>query len=125
MVASGLAIQIVAGSLFVGFGTVIVLLEAEFGWSKTVFAGATGLRQRDSGLLGSLEDSLIDLGGSRLLVRSGAVLLGLGFVAMSPVESIVGVSAALLLAAIGTSLGSIQTLTVTAVEASSSRAGRT
>ncbi|GIW06971.1 MAG: hypothetical protein KatS3mg060_1776 [Dehalococcoidia bacterium] len=115
VVASGIAIQVFSGSLFGGFGTFIVPLEAEFGWSKTVFAGATGLRQIESGLLGPVQGWLIDRFGSQILVRVGVVLFGLGFVAMSQIDSIVGFYAAFLLAAIGASLGGVQTLTVTVV----------
>lgn len=115
VVGSGIVIQVFSGSLFGGFGTFIVPLEAEFGWNKTVFAVATGLRQIESGLLGPAQGWLIDRFGSRVMVRIGVVLFGLGFIALSQINSVPSFFAAFVVAAVGASLGGVQTLTVTVV----------
>ncbi|MFN8535463.1 MAG: MFS transporter [Dehalococcoidia bacterium] len=115
IVGSGILIQVFSGALFGGFGTFIVPLEAEFGWNKTVFAGATSMRQIESGLLGPVQGWLIDRFGSRMMVRLGTVLFGLGFILMSQIDSILSFYLAFLIAAIGASLGGVQTLTVTVV----------
>lgn len=103
------------GLLFNSFGAYIVPLQAEFGWSRTMFAGAFSLQQVESGMLGPIQGWMIDRFGPRNVVRVGLVLCAAGFAAFSQVDSLLAFYASFLLIAIGASLGGYLTLSITLV----------
>ena len=70
------------------YGAYVVLLQAEFGWSKTVVAGAFALTRIESGLLGPIQGWLVDRFGPRIIVQIGMVLYGIGFMLFSQVDTI-------------------------------------
>ena len=114
MAASG--IQMMAGVLWMqSFGAYVVLLQDDFGWSKTVVAGAFALTRVESGVLGPLQGWLTDRFGPRVILQIGTVLFGIGFMLFSQVESILGFYLTFALIAVGSSLGGFATLMVSIV----------
>lgn len=87
------------------FGSYAVLLENDFGWSKTALSGAYSLQQVESGLLGPVQGTLIDRFGPKASMRFGILLFGLGFIAFSQINSLTAFYVCYLTLAIGSSLG--------------------
>ena len=116
MVAAAGGVQFLAGLLLMqSYGAYAVLLEDEFGWSKTVLAGAFAMTRVESGILGPLQGWLADRIGPRVILQVGTLLFGLGFVLFSGIDSLVGFYATFLLIALGSSLGGFATLMVALV----------
>ena len=70
------------------YGAYVVLLQDDFGWSKTMLAGAFALTRIESGILGPLQGWLVDKYGPRVILRIGIVIFGLGFILFSRIDSI-------------------------------------
>jgi sugar phosphate permease len=92
-----------------------VLLRDEFGWSKAALSGAFSLQQIENGILGPVQGWLIDRFGPRLSLRIGVIMFGLGFIAFSQIDSLIGFYVAYLCIAVGTSLGGYFPFTVVIV----------
>ena len=97
------------------YGAYVVLLQQEFGWSKTIVAGAFALTRIESGILGPLQGWLVDRFGPRMILRIGVVCFGVGFIAFSQVQSLLSFYAAFALIALGSSLGGFATVMVAIV----------
>ena len=116
IVAAAGGVQFLAGLLLMqSYGAYAVLLEDEFGWSKTVLAGAFAMTRVESGILGPLQGWLADRFGPRVILQVGTLLFGLGFVLFSGIDSLFGFYATFLLIALGSSLGGFATLMVALV----------
>jgi sugar phosphate permease len=87
------------------FGSYAVLLEQDFGWSKTALSGAYSLQQVESGLLGPVQGSFIDRFGPKASMRLGIFMFGTGFIAFSQINSLSWFYICYVLMAIGSSLG--------------------
>ena len=106
IVAAGFGTQTLNGALlFHAFGTYVVLLQDDFGWTRTAFAGAFAMQRVESGLLGPLQGWMIDHWGPRRVMVAGLVIFGLGFMALSRIDSLPTFYMAFLVIAIGSSLG--------------------
>ncbi len=103
------------GLLGQGYSVYIPALQAEFGWSTTLLAGAFSVLQAVSGLLGPVQGWLLIRFGPRTLMRAGMVLFGLAFLAFSQVTSLAAFFTAFILMAVGYSLGGFLSLTTTVV----------
>lgn len=113
--ASG-GVQYLASMLWMqSYGAYVVLLQQDFGWSKTLLAGAFALTRVESGILGPLQGWLVDRFGPRVILRIGTVLFGIGFLLFSQVESLLGFYLTFALIALGSSLGGFATLMVSLV----------
>jgi len=109
-------IQILIGGLMMqAFGAYAAVLRDEFGWSKTLFSFAFSVTRVESGILGPLQGWLIDTLGPRKMMRVGLVMLGVGFLLFSQIDTQWHFFASYLLMAIGASVGGFMTLTVTIV----------
>jgi len=97
------------------YGAYVVLLQAEFGWSKTLVAGAFALTRIESGLLGPLQGWFVDRFGPRIVLQVGVVLYGIGFMLFSQVETALTFYLTFALIAIGSSLGGFATVMVAVV----------
>jgi MFS family permease len=116
LVAGGLGIQAVQSALLgSAYTAYVVLLQAEFGWNKTVFSVAYSVQQAESGLLGPFQGWLIDRFGPRAVMRAGIVLFGIGLMLFSRVQSIPAFYAIFFLIAVGTSLGGFLPMSTTIV----------
>ena len=111
-----MVIQILIGGLMMqAFGAYAAVLRDEFGWSKTLFSFAFSVTRAESGILGPLQGWLIDTLGPRKMMRAGLVMLGVGFLLFSQMQTEWHFFATYLLMAIGASVGGFMTLTVTIV----------
>lgn len=104
IVASGAAIQMmIAGLIFQLYGAYVVLLEREFGWTKTALSAVYSLFRVESGLIGPPQGWLLDRYGSRPVMRAGMVFVGAGFIALSQVDRLLTFFLSFALIAIGAS----------------------
>ena len=116
MVLAAAGIQLLSGLLLMhSFGAYAVEMQREFGWSKTLIAGAFALTRVESGLLGPLQGWLVDRFGPQLILRIGLVLFAAGFLLFAATESIFVFYLSWALIAVGSSLGGFATLTVAIV----------
>ena len=80
--------SIASGINFHGFGNFIIPLGEEFGWSRTTISVVFSVARLESGLLGPAEGWAVDRVGPRRLIAVGIPLMGLGYVAMSRIDSL-------------------------------------
>jgi len=101
LVAAAAGVQLLAGMLLMqSYGAYAVLLEDDFGWSKTVLAGAFALTRVESGILGPLQGWLADRFGPRVVLQVGTLLFGLGFLLFSQINTLVGFYASFVIIAL-------------------------
>ena len=106
VIASALGMSVASGVIFHGFGNFVIPLANEFGWNRTTISSVIAVGRLQSGLLGPLEGWAIDRYGPRRMMLIGVPLLGLGFVAMSRIDSLFAFYAVyLLMIAAGSGLG--------------------
>ncbi len=116
IVGIGVVIQILIGGLMMQtFGAYAAVLRDEFGWSKTLFSFAFSVTRVESGILGPIQGWLIDTLGPRKMMRAGLVMLGVGFLLFSQIDTQWHFFVTYLLMAIGASVGGFMTLTVAIV----------
>ena len=106
----------IVGSLMIhSFTAYFPLLQAQFGWSRTLLSGAFALSRAESGILGPLQGWLIDRFGPRVMVRGGMVLFGAGFIMFSYTDSVLDYYLTFLLMALGSSIAGFLTVATTVV----------
>lgn len=116
IVAASGGLQWLAAVLWMqSYGAYVVVLQGDFGWSKTLMAGAFALTRIESGILGPLQGWLVDRFGPRIILLIGILLFGLGFMLFSQVDSLLGFYLTFALIALGSSLGGFATLMVSIV----------
>ena len=113
IVASASGLQLLSGLLWMqSYGAYVVLLQEDFGWSKTMVAGAFALARVESGVLGPLQGWLVDRYGPRFILTIGILIFALGFFSFSSINSLLGFYLSFALVAIGSSLGGFATVMV-------------
>jgi sugar phosphate permease len=116
MAAAGAGIQFLhAGLLLQAFGAYVAVLSDELGWSKTALSGGAALQSIEGALLGPALGWLVDRFGPRVMVEIGIIAFGLGFMALSQIDTIGGFYAAILLIAVGASFSGYFPLSVALV----------
>ena len=116
IVLAAAGVQMLAGMLWMQcYGAYMVLLQEDFGWSKTLVAGAFALTRVESGILGPLQGWLADRFGPRLILQFGTLVFGAGFILFSRVDSLFSFYLTFILVALGASLGGFATLMVSLV----------
>ncbi len=116
VIAGGLGMAISSGINFHGFSNFIIPLGREFGWSRTVISSVFSLARLESGLLGPIEGWAVDRMGARKLMLVGLPLMGLGYMLMSQVGSLLTFFLVFIfLITLGNSLGMGTPITATAV----------
>ncbi|MFT7219662.1 MAG: sugar phosphate permease [Candidatus Azotimanducaceae bacterium] len=109
-------LQLLAGFLWMhSYGAYVVLLQEEFGWSKTLIAAAFALTRIESGILGPLQGWLTDRYGPRLILGIGILIFGFGFMLFSQIQTLLGFYLTFALIAVGSSLGGFATVMVSLV----------
>ena len=88
-----------------GLGVFFSALQRDYHWSSALLSGAFALSRAESGFLGPVEGYLVDRVGPRKMVAVGLSILGIGFILLSRVDSLVSFYIALLVIALGTGLG--------------------
>jgi len=116
IVSAAGGLQLLAGLLWMqSYGAYVVLLQAEFGWSSALVAGAFAMTRIESGILGPLQGWLTDRYGPRVILAIGTVIFGVGFMLFSQVESLLTFYLTFALIAVGSSLGGFATVMVAIV----------
>ncbi|MEM1433256.1 MAG: MFS transporter [Pseudomonadota bacterium] len=116
LVLASANVQLLGSMLWMqSYGAYVVLMEDEFGWSKTAFAGAFAFARLESGILGPVQGILVDRFGPRLILTIGMILFGVGFLFFSQVDTLLTFYLAFGLMALGSSLGGFATLMVSLV----------
>jgi len=116
IVASSAGVQLLASVLWMqSYGAYMVFLQEDFGWSKTLVAGAFAFTRIESGILGPLQGWLVDRFGPRFILTFGTVLFGIGFMFFSRIDSVLSFYLSFALIALGSSLGGFATLMVSIV----------
>ena len=77
-----------AGVWSYGFPLFFPKIIAEFGWTRAATAGAFAFSRVEGGLEGPIIGYLVDRFGPRILAMIGATIAGIGFMAMSSVNSL-------------------------------------
>jgi len=105
MVGASSALQFVQGTLLLqSFGAYFAVLRDDRGWSKTELSGAAALHQVEAAILGPILGWFIDRFGPQGVIRTGVVLFGLGFIALSFIDTLLQFYGAFILTALGASL---------------------
>ena len=116
IVRGGFAIQALhSGLVFNAFALIAVELRSEFGWSAGALGAAFALNRAESGLLGPIQGWMTDNWGPRTVLRIGAVIMAIGFVAFATVDSLTEFYVFYLLVAAGSSLAGFLGITVAIV----------
>jgi MFS family permease len=112
---AGAIIQALHGLLMVqAYGQYAVFLQQHFGWSKTTLSAGYTLNRVESGLLGPFQGWALQRFGLRRVMRVGTVVMAVGFVGLSQIDSVFGFFAWLLVTSIGLSLSGFLSI-VTAI----------
>jgi MFS family permease len=94
------------GFSYFGMSAFFPAFEKEFGWSRTAISGAFSLARIESGFLGPIEGYLVDRVGPRKMMFVGIFVCVLGFFALSRVNSLPTLYAAIIFGIVlGSSLG--------------------
>ncbi|MBN9428924.1 MAG: MFS transporter [Burkholderiales bacterium] len=105
MVGAASAIQFMqSGMLNQAFGAYVATLSSERGWSKTSLSGAAALQSVESAVIGPLLGWVLDRFGPQGVIRLGVLILGIGFMLLSQIESIAGMYGAMIVMALGSSM---------------------
>ncbi len=116
IVGAGLGIQALLGAFFMqAFGSYAAIFERDFGWSKTTLAAAFSMSRVESGMLGPLQGWATDRFGPRAVIRVGLVMLGVGLMLFSRINSIPTFFATFLVMAVGQNLAGFMPLSVAVV----------
>jgi MFS family permease len=101
--ASAVIIFLTGGTFFYGFTALFNPLVNEFGWSRAAIAFAFSLRAEVGGVAAPLVGFLVDRLGSRILMVIGVILVSIGFVLLSQVQTLLAFYGAIVVIAIGMS----------------------
>jgi MFS family permease len=116
MVRVTAAIQFLQSGLLLNvFSDYADALKHQYGWSRTTLSAAFAMTRVESGLLGPLQGWMVDRFGPRRVIRVGAVVFGLGFIALSRIEGLTGFFAFYFVVSVGASLCGFLTLTTVLV----------
>ncbi len=117
IVAAAAGIQCLqSGLLHQAFGAYVAVLSEELGWSKTALAGAAAVQSLESAVLGPLLGWVIDRSGAQRMIVFGIIVFGLGFIALSQIDTLAGFYGAIVMIAVGASFSGYFPLTVAVVQ---------
>ena len=105
MVGAGCGLQVLqAGLLHHAFGGYLAVLQDDRAWNKTQLSGAAALQQMESAIIGPALGWIMDRFGPQGVIRLGVVMFGLGFMALSFIDSLLEFYAAFIVIALGSSM---------------------
>jgi sugar phosphate permease len=107
VIATATILFLTAGTYFYGFSTLVDPLEVEFGWSRALIGGAFSVALLAEGLTALLVGYLVDRFGAPCLLLVGVLLMGSGFVALSQIQLVWQLYAALATFALGMTLAGL------------------
>lgn len=91
--------------LFHAMGLWFVALEAAFGWNRTQLSLAFSLTRVEGGIMGPVEGYLVDKLGPRRIISIGLVVLAVGFLFLSQVQTLWMFYLAFIIMALGQGMG--------------------
>jgi len=104
MVISAVCIQFLSSVLlFNSLGAYASVLIEEKGWSRTAVAGAVSMQSMEGVFLGPFMGGFLDKYGARQILRIGVIIVGIGFMLLSQIDTIGSFYLATLVFAVGTS----------------------
>ena len=113
IVAAAIVIQGLQGGLLLqSFGAYFLELQDEFGWSSAALAWSFSILQLQNGLLGPVQGLLVDRFGPRFVLTAGIIVLALGFLLLSQIQSLLTFYLAFLVLSVGFGLSGYLTLIV-------------
>lgn len=98
-----------------GYGNLAVVLEKQFGWSKTFLAFGASLRSAEAAILGVPLGVAIKRFNIKIIMRIGAVSQALGFIILSQIQNKAGFIVAVAVITVGATLAGFITITATVV----------
>ena len=105
MVGAGCGLQVLqAGLLHHAFGGYLAVLQDDRGWNKTQLSGAAALQQMESAIIGPALGWIMDRFGPQGVIRLGVVMFGLGFMALSFIDTLLEFYGAFIVIALGSSM---------------------
>ena len=111
IVGGAVGIEFLLSALLLqAYGTYAAIWRAEFGWSATALALAYSLQRAETGLLGPVQGWLLERFGVRNVMRVGVVILGVGFMLLSQIQTLLAFYLVFALMALGASLMGILSL---------------
>ena len=110
IVLAGLGITLVGDAFFdYGFSSFFIPWRDSFGWSRSLLGGVVGLSRLVGGLMAPIIGWLIDKYGPRRMMFLGLGIMGLGFIALSRINSLVMLYVVYIgLVAVGSRLGTFR-----------------
>lgn len=106
---------LISAVLTQSYGGYVMLLRSEFGWSNTMLSSGYAMLRFESNLLGPAQGWITDRFGPRRVMTAGVVMLGLGFVLFSRIDSPLEFFGAFVVIAVGASFCGWTTLAVAIV----------
>src|SRR6185503_17466800 len=105
MVGAGCGLQFLqAGLLHHAFGGYLAVLQDDRGWNKTQLSGAAALQQMESAIIGPALGWIMDRFGPQGVIRLGVLTFGVGFMALSSIDTLLEFYAAFIVIALGSSM---------------------
>jgi MFS family permease len=98
-----------------GYGNIAVVLENQFGWSKTFLAFGASLRSAEAAILGVPLGIALKRYNIGHIMKAGAVAQTIGFLILSQVQNKAGFITAIVVITIGATLAGFLTITATVV----------
>ncbi len=115
-VIGGSCVQVlISAALTQSYGGYVVTIRQETGWSNTTLASGYALLRLESNLLGPVQGWITDRWGPRRVMTWGIVMLGIGFMLFSRIQTPTQFFAAFVVMAVGTSFAGWTTLAVSIV----------
>ena len=102
-----------SGTFWQGFGAFFDPIVEQFGWSRATTSAAMSLQGIGSGVVSPFVGYFVDRFGPRNVMLVGTVILTLGFVLLSRIQSLWQFYAAFLVITLGLSLGTFLVVTTT------------
>ena len=116
LVGAGAAIQAMhSGFMLQAFGNYAVVLQREYGWSRTLFSAAYSMTRVESGLLGPAQGWALSRFGPKRVMQVGVVVMAVGFGLLSQIDSASQFFVAYLVMAVGMSLSGFLSITTATV----------
>ncbi len=126
VVAAGMGITALSSTLYsYGFSAFFIPWRTAFGWPRALLGGVVGLSRLEGGLVAPVAGWSIDKYGPRRIMFLGLSMMGIGFIALSQVSSLLMLYVVFIgLLATGSSLGTHRPVQVAAANWFVRRRGR-
>lgn len=109
-ISSAIILGLQSSLILQAFGNYAVVLQNQFGWSKTTISVAYSFNRAESGLLGPIHGWALHRFGTRRVMQVGAVVVVAGFIWFSRISSPVGFVASFFVIAVGAGLSGFMTV---------------